>query len=127
MGVARVKSKFTPEQLRKARPLRNPAVLFEKQEDGSVLLEAPLEQQNKAAAWIAKKMKSPQTKKFELEPVGALVWEFSDGQHSVEAISKRLREVYKMNRLEADASLNAFLKMLIERKLITIQVPSKKT
>jgi hypothetical protein len=126
MGLARLRTKHAPEQLRKAKPLRNPAVTFSKLDDGSMLLEAPLAQQNGMAAWIAQRMKAPQTKKFELEPVGALVWELSDGQHTVDAISKKLREAYKMNRLEADASLNAFLQMLTERKLVSIQVPKTK-
>lgn len=90
-----------------------------------MILEAPLAQQGKGvAAWIARRMRMPATKKFELEPVGAFLWELFDGNHTVETISRRLREAYKMNRLEADASLNAWLQMLSQRRLITLQVPT---
>jgi hypothetical protein len=130
MGLAKLvgnRPTLSPEQLRKAKPLRNPAIKFEKAEDGSLLLEAPLAQQGRGfASWIARRMNMPQTKKFELEPVGAFLWDLFDGQHTVDTISRKLREAYKMNRLEADASLNAFLQMLTQRKLITMQVPTKK-
>ena len=69
-------------------------------------------------------MKVSDTKKFELEPVGAFCWQLFDGQNTVETISRKLREAYKMNRLEADASLNAFLQMLSAKSLITLQVPT---
>jgi hypothetical protein len=119
--------KLTPEQVRRARPVRNPAVKWEVADDGTLLLEAPLAQQGKGiAAWMARRMKMPDTKKFELEPVGAFLWEHFDGNHTVETLSRKLRDKYKMNRLEADASLNAFLQMLTQRRLISMLMPVKK-
>jgi len=112
-----------PEALRKSKPLRNPAVLQDIAEDGSLLLRAPLVQQGRGfAGLMAKWLKSPEHKKFELEPVGAFVWNLCDGRHTFEGISKRLREQFKMNRLEADAALLAFLQMLSQRRLITLTV-----
>jgi hypothetical protein len=117
--------RLSPEQIKKSKPTRNPAVLFQRQEDGTMFLEAPLSQHGRGiTGWIARKMKVSDTKKFELEPVGAFLWELFDGQHTVETISRKLREAYKMNRLEADASLNAFLQMLSAKNLITLQVPT---
>ncbi len=132
MGLVRLvkrgldtRPKLSPEQVKKSKPTRNPAVLFQRQEDGTMFLEAPLSEHGRGiAAWIAKKMKVADTKKFELEPVGAFCWQLFDGQHTVETISRKLREAYKMNRLEADASLNAFLQMLSAKNLITLQVPT---
>lgn len=119
------RSKISAEQLRKAKPVRNPLVKWEAGPDGTLLLEAPLMQQGRGiAGWLAKRMKKPDTKKFEFEPVGAFLWELFDGQHTVDTISRKLREQYKMNRLEADASLSAFLQMLARRKLITLMLPS---
>lgn len=66
-------------------------------------------------------------KSFELEPVGALVWSLCDGRHTFESISQKLRDRYKMNRLEADAALSAFLKMLGQRGLITVDAPKTRT
>jgi hypothetical protein len=133
MGLAQLVSKkvdprtrLSPEQLRKARPLRNPDVKWEVAEDGRLLLVAPLTQQGRGfTGWLARRMKLPNEKKFELEPIGAFLWEIFDGKHTVEGISRKLRDKYKINRLEADASLNAFLQMLTQRKLITLLVGTK--
>jgi hypothetical protein len=61
-----------------------------------------------------------------LEPVGAFVWSLCDGKHTFEGISRKLREEFKLSRLESDASLSAFLQMLSQRKLITMMVAEKK-
>lgn len=119
--------KLDPERLRKAKPIRNPAVTYEQGEDGTLLLSAPLTLQGRGfMGMIAKWMKAPDRKKFELEPFGAFVWNLCDGKHTFEGISKGLREQFKLNRLEADASLVAFLQMLSQRRLITMMVGKDK-
>lgn len=129
MGLDRLVKRekgLSAEELRASRPLRNPAVETVLGDEDEALLIAPLEQQGRGlAAGIAKMMKMPATKKFELEPVGALVWSLCDGTRSFDTISKSLCERYKMNKVEADASLTAFLRMLGQRRLITL-VPGKK-
>lgn len=112
-----------PEQLRTSKPLRNPEVDQSIGDDGSVLLLAPLIRQGTGMMGLmAKWMKAPDHKKFELEPVGAFVWNLCDGRHTFEGISKKLREQFKMNRVEADAALLAFLQMLSQRRLITLTI-----
>jgi hypothetical protein len=116
-----------PETLRRSKPLRNPVVRQELAEDGALLLIAPLIQQGSGfAGLVAKWMKAPDQKRFELEPVGAFVWNLCDGRHSFEGISKRLREEFKMNRIEADAALLAFLQMLSQRRLIALTMGKDK-
>jgi hypothetical protein len=110
-----------PELLRKQRPLRNPIVVETHAPEGATYLTAPLEIQGRGyAAWLAKRMKAPDTKTFELEPVGAFVWSLCDGRHTFDAISRKLSAEYKMNRMEADAALGAFLQTLSQRGLITL-------
>jgi hypothetical protein len=106
--------------MRKAKPLRNPTIQYEILPDGTALLEAPLQEQKGLAGALARKMKAPHTKKFELEAVGAFVWELCDGAHTFEGITKKLRERFKMNRLEAEAALAAFLQMLTRKGLLVI-------
>jgi hypothetical protein len=127
MGLDRLipgrKKPLEIEVVRSLRPLRNERVTTEAKEDGSVVLIAPLEEQGRGvAAVLARWMKLPATKTFELEPIGAYVWSLCDGRHTVEAIVQRLRERYKMNRLEAEAALTAFLRMLGQRRLISIEI-----
>ena len=121
------RAKLSPEQFKKAKPVRNPAVTWDQTDDGGLVLEAPLAQQGRGiTAWLAAKMKMPATKKFELEPIGAFLWPLFDGKHTVDTISRKLREEFKMNRLEADASLMAFLQMLTHKKLITMMIGKSK-
>jgi hypothetical protein len=121
------KPAITGEQLRKSKPMRNPVVTEIPGEDGALLLEAPLILQGKGfAGWMAKRMNAPETKTFELEPVGAFVWALCDGKNTFDTISRKLRERYKMNRLEADAALTAFLQMLGQRRLITLKTGNAK-
>jgi hypothetical protein len=113
------------KQLRKARPLRNTFVQTTKGADGVLVLSAPLSQQNSGLlSWVAKKAKQDVSKQFELEPIGAFIWERCDGKQSFEMIAKALVSEYKMNRVEAEASLGAFLQMLSQRRLITMTVKS---
>lgn len=126
-GLIAPAPRLTQEQLKKAKPERNPEVTSEAQADGTVLLTAPLVLQGRGfMGWMAKRMQVPDRKSFELEPVGAFVWDLCDGQHTFDAISRKLRERYKMNRLEADAALTAFLQMLGQRRLIALKMGTKK-
>lgn len=116
-----------PAKLRKAKPLRNPIVEAKELEGGSIELEAPLDVVGKKmTSALAKRMGAPETKRFELEEVGAFVWKHCDGQHTFETISRKLREKYKMTRLESDAALSSFLQMLSQRRLITLMVAKDK-
>lgn len=118
---------MSQDDLRRAKPEQNPVVESHPQEDGSIILVAPLEQQGRGAlAWIAKKMQMPSTKSFELEPVGAFVWANCDGKQTFETISRKLRDRYKMNRLEADAALTSFLQTLGQRRLISLKMGKPK-
>ncbi|CAN5678081.1 PqqD family protein [soil metagenome] len=129
--VGRLKAEFdkrkglSPEVLRRAKPVRNPAVESEIIENG-VVLRAPLDTQPRP--WLgklARKMNLPQTRTFELEAVGATVWELCDGKQTFAGITDELRKRYKMNRLEAEASLTAFLQTLSQRRLITMLLPKE--
>lgn len=134
MELVRIAKKFVqgpsqvqPEHVRRSKPQRNPDVLQEPAEDGGILLTAPLLQQGSGfAGMMAKWMRAPDTKRFELEAVGAFVWNLCDGKHTFEGISNRLREEFKMNRIEADAALLAFLQMLGQRRLITLTLGKDK-
>jgi len=126
-SVNRGRAKLTPEQFRKAKPVRNNLVRWEENEDGSVLIIAPIDVDRRAwLKWMAKYMKMPVEKQFELEPIGGFVWIHCDGQQTSETIARKLRERFKMNRLEAEASLSAFLSSLTERRLITLLIGKSK-
>lgn len=112
--------RFSADEFRRSRPLRGPNVEETRHPDGTVVLSAPLADIGRGAlGWMARRMNTPTRKTFELEPVGAFVWSLCDGRNTFDTISKKLRAEYKMNRMEADAALAAFLQMLARRGLIT--------
>jgi len=118
---------MSARQMAKGKPLRNPAVETQPSDTGGMQLIAPLETQGRGfVGAVAKWMKAPDTKTFELDEVGSFVWELCDGNHTFEGISKKLCARYKMNRTEADASLAAYLQTLGQRRLITFFTVAKK-
>jgi len=134
MGLARLlrktfdrKPQLSPEALRTAIPVRNPDASIVAEEDDMLVIQAPLRQTSTGIVrLLAKSSKAPEMKRFEMESVGAFVWKMCDGMNTFEGISARLREQYKMQRVEADAALAAFLQMLAQRKLITLMVKGQK-
>lgn len=118
--------RLSPKVLKAAKPLRNALVEEQVLEDGSLLLQITLSSQGKGMLGaLAKYAKVPDRKSFELEPIGAFVWGLCDGQNSFESISRKLRDKFKMNRVESEAALTAFLQMLSQRRLITMMVKKR--
>ena len=118
---------IAPDVLRKAIPVRNAVVEVLSDDENGILLQHALRDDGKGwPALLARIMKAPAMKKVELEPIGAFVWRLCDGSHTFEGISSKLREQFRMKRVEADAALAAFLQMLAERKLITLMVKGQK-
>jgi hypothetical protein len=114
------KPKLSAEQLRGARPVRNPEVT-ESVVDDKLVLHGVAVRRNFLEKLLIKSDEQAR-KGYELEEVGSFVWACIDGKTSFEKISRELQKRYKMKRLEADASLEAFLKMLSDRGLITLLV-----
>ena len=117
------KRPLTSAEMGKARPVRKPELEWEQVEDGSIRIQAPITgSKGVFMRYMAEKMKAPSHRMVELEPIGALVWKLSDGNHSVNAIAKQLQQNFGMNRLESEASLHAFLQMLGQRELIELKI-----
>lgn len=115
--------RLSKEAYAKARPTRNPLVEACEHE-GGLILRAPLQTQGTGIlGLLARWAKMPDVKEFELEAVGAFVWDLCDGDHTTEVLGRKLRERFKMNRLEAETALAAFLETLGRRRLITLVLP----
>jgi hypothetical protein len=117
-------AKLQPGAIRRAKPVRNPAV-EESEADGIMTLRGPAVLRGLLGKALTRASSTPPLKTFELEEIGSFVWSQVDGCRTFESLSKLLQTKYKMNRLEADASLEAFLKMLADRGLITLLVKQK--
>jgi hypothetical protein len=111
------RSRITSAELNRLRPVRNPQCEVLPTDDSGLVLVLPVPPDNRFwRRWFPARPDF----RFELEPVGAFVWHCCDGRHSFRAISRKLAARYKMSRIEADASLSAFLTMLAKRKLVAL-------
>jgi hypothetical protein len=90
-----------------------------------VVLSGPAVLKGLIGKWLAHSGGQIPTRQYELEEVGSFVWGLIDGKRTFDALSRQLQSKYRMNRLEADTALEAFLKMLAERGLITLMVKTK--
>ncbi|MBW3623985.1 MAG: PqqD family protein [Armatimonadetes bacterium] len=101
----------------RARPLRNPAVTWDRDKQGDMVIHVPL-QQRKWAARFGRLLPSSDTRHILLDDIGADVWQMCDGETTIDAIRRQITAKYKMNPKEAEASLLAHLQQLAKRKLI---------
>jgi hypothetical protein len=114
------------KQIRKLKPVRNPAVAFELDEGGGIMLKVPLTHAKPFLRALAKLSNAPAEKQVELEPVGAAVWRMCDGKHTIEMIAKSLSAQFGLTPAESEASLLAFLDTLSKRRYLTWQNPQGK-
>ncbi len=124
LGWLKQQSAPSPGAMGKAIPVRNPEVSCSR-EGNIVTVQGPLARPNLLLRMASKSSGKPLVKSYELEEVGSFVWDLIDGKLTFDALSKELRIRYKMNKAEADASLGAFLQMLVQRGLIVMA--AKKT
>lgn len=98
-------------------PVRNPHAV-EVRGPAGVVLSLPLQHASSPfTRWLGRRLPVA-VRRFELEGVGARAWELCDGTRSPKAIAAILKHEYRLNRLEAEAALAAFLSQLAERGLI---------
>lgn len=120
------KNRPSRAQVLAARPLRHPKVEWSREptRDSAlpdlVLLRVP-RRHDRWGDLMARWFKLPEFKRIELDQIGSDVWELCDGTRSVEVISRRISENYKLNKRQAQTSVTAYLKMLADRRLIGLQ------
>ena len=120
------KNRPSRAQVLGARPERHPKVEWSREpprEEGLpdlVLLRIP-RRRDRWGDTLARWFKLPEHKRIELDQIGSDVWELCDGTRNVEAIAKRISEIYKLNKRQAQTSVTAYLKMLADRRLIGLK------
>jgi hypothetical protein len=61
--------------------------------------------------------------RFKLDELGTAVYDLIDGERTAEQVMNDFAGTYRLNKREAEVSVAAFLRMLAERKIISIVVP----
>lgn len=112
---------LTREQILTALPLKNPSLLWEKNEEGRVVITL-----KRSGSWKAKSLAIlfavPRKRQIVLDEVGTLVWDLCDGETPVRAISQQLMKRYKITLKEAELSLGQFLRTLTQRGFIGLRI-----
>jgi len=118
------------------RPVRNPMLKWEKDDEGKIKITVPLVEPKKEKKEKKKKRKlqrsifskltsTPKEKRIQLDVIGSIVWELCDGEKTVEEIIEYLHNKYKILPNEAEISLNTYFKQLSKRGLVGFILPKE--
>ncbi|MHC5057404.1 MAG: PqqD family protein [Planctomycetota bacterium] len=115
---------LTREESLKAVVVRNPKVTYVAEEDGGHL---EMTVTVMGGSWLArlfgKGTPEEQTRKMQLDAMGAFCWEQFDGERTVEDAAKALAERDDLSPERAEESLWRFLRMLSQRGLVALSMP----
>ncbi|HEX5322463.1 MAG TPA: PqqD family protein [Capsulimonadaceae bacterium] len=118
----------TQKQVMSLRPLRNPAVKWERAgEDNLVVISYTPKTFEGRPRFIDRLFGISSEKKIELtDELSSSVWEMCDGKHSVSQIAVFLAEKYKLGRRQSEVSVLAFLKTLQTKRLVGVPLDQAK-
>lgn len=116
--------KITRKQALKAIPL-TPAVLnVETLDNGGAKVTVA----RPTSTMQRKLLRMPDTvkKEFELDPFGRQILEWCDGKNSVGDILEKFIETHGMDPHESEKAVSTFLRTLIARGMVTMELSGKK-
>ena len=104
-----------------AQPVRNPAIDWEVQDNGRVLLRVPMA----VKPWMRLfrlLVTTPEHRMVELDEIGSDVWHWCDGEATVRDLVKRLASKHHLNPREAEVSMTKFLQDLAKRHFVGLRL-----
>ena len=105
--------------------MHHPDVIEHETDDGCVRLTLPLKGKVRRRFW-SWLVPAPVHRSVRLDEIGTVVWRACDGQHRVADVVDVLVKKYKLNRREGEQSTMTFMKQLMERALLLMQVDKPK-
>ncbi len=105
----------------RAKPVLNRLVKVEREEGGNVVLLVP-RPDNWWVRWVTRRFKLPAYKRVALDELGSFVIEHCDGEHTVRDVVDKFSKEYRLNRREAEVSMNTFLRDLARRSIIGLVI-----
>jgi len=108
-----------------ARPLRNPLLEWERDEEGLVVVRVP----RKDTRWVKALSKAfyiPPGKTFSLDEPGSFVWELCDGKTDVRTIVRRFAEQFRLTRKEAEISTLQYFRLLAKKGFVGLAVEQQR-
>lgn len=119
--VKKEKKTIPREEVLASKPLRNPLIKWELQENGDVQMVIPLKKSLRLTV-LSYLFHVPARKTVVLDRLGSEVWLRCDGETSVSQIVDALCEKHKMSRKESEISLFSYLQQLVRRGYIGLQM-----
>ncbi len=117
------------EALLRAVPVKNQLVREKRVgEEGAMLgttvlrLTAPLAPSRLRGIFGHGGRRAHAQKSFDLDALGAFVWQAADGRRTVEEMILHFAETQRVHVREAEVAVLAFLKMLAQRNLVALAV-----
>jgi len=108
-----------------ARPLRNPLLQWERDEEGLVEVRVP----RKDTRWVKALSRAfyiPQGKTFSLDEPGSFVWGLCDGETEVRSIIQRFARHFKLTRKEAEISTLQYFRTMTQKGFVGLAVEQEK-
>lgn len=125
MGLfRRKKSPIDRRAALSGRPRQGKVVSVKDRPDGGALVTVLL----RTSRWLRVLTgKDIREQSFGLDPCGLELFEACDGKRSVQAIVRRFAKGHKMSRAEAELSVTTFLKALLAKGMVVMEmdVPSR--
>ncbi len=104
-----------------AKPVLNRLVKTERTEDGNTILLVP-RPDTWWVRWVTRSFQLPAYKRVALDELGSFVIEHCDGEHTVRDVVDKFAKKYRLNRREAEVSMNTFLRDLARRSIIGLVI-----
>jgi len=104
-----------------ARPLRNPLLQWERDEEGLVQVRVP-RRETRWVKTLSRAFYIPEGKSFSLDEPGSFVWELCDGKMELRSIIQRFAQRFKLTRKEAEVSTLQYFRLLTKKGFIGLAV-----
>jgi len=125
--------KLSRSEFLSLKPLRSPAVEWERNEKGEIKIIIPLKKikqkvrgekkETGKGGIFSKFFPEPEEKRIQLDEAGSTVWELCNGKNTIREIAEHLCKKYKLLQREAEIALGSYLDTLVNRGLIGFIVP----
>ncbi|NOY81113.1 MAG: PqqD family protein [Kiritimatiellaeota bacterium] len=114
--------KLSRGQAFSALPVRRPGVSMFPADGGEALLLV-VKRPPFRSKWLERLAPVVRERRIELDEIGAQVWQWIDGRRTVRELVRAFSDKFDVNRREAEVAVVEFLKSLMTRGLISMEIP----
>ncbi|MCS6859412.1 MAG: PqqD family protein [Abditibacteriales bacterium] len=112
---------FSKEEVLASKPLRNPYLEWERNEEGEIVITI-----RRRSDWKGKVLGMlfpvPAQRTIVLDEAGTFVWDLCDGETDLQTMIRQLAQRYQLNLKEAELSLTTYLRAMGKRGLVGFAV-----